>query len=369
LSKLSRREAVGRGRRETAGGIVRRIGIIAAALVALLIGAPAASADVEPNNGIVQPEGPIAGGVAYTGALASDNDDDWYVFYVASQTQLDISFTTPGSSSCSTYATFRDSDGDDIDYASASPNATDHVLYTTPVGVHRYFLVVDSGCAGATYSFSLDPAAAIVPGLGATPAQPTSEPNENAGQAFGPFAGGTPYAGSVDTQNDQDWFYFYAAGVTPFDLAVTRTTGGCTPYVSLYRDNSENDSIDSVSPQENTTAHIVYTPTAGKYVIGVTASCAGASYRLQLDPAAAISLLAPPPPAPPAPPSPPVARAPTGRCTRARAGVVRWRGAIRRTRAKLQVVETRRARRHLRRKLGAQRRTFRRAKDRVTIYC
>jgi hypothetical protein len=345
---------------------VRKIGIVVAALVTLLIGAPLASADVEPNDGIVQPEGPIAGGVAYTGTRANANDDDWYVLYVSSQTQLDVSLTS--TSACTVGADLLTSDGRGIDDVGASSNTTGHILYTTPVGTQRYLFVVDYGCAGATYSFRVDPGAAIVPGPSLPPAQPTSEPNENAGQAFGPLAGGTPYAGSLDTQNDEDWFYFYAAGVTPFDLAVTHTTGGCTPYASLYRDTSTNSSIDSVSPAENTTSHILYTPTAGKYVVGVTDGCPGTNYRLQLDPAAAISLLAPQP-AVPAPPPPPVARGPSGRCTRARAGVVRWRGAIRRTRAKLQVVETRRARRLLRRKLGAQRRTLRRAKDRVTIYC
>lgn len=346
---------------------MQRIGVLAAALLALLIAAPMATADVEPNDGIVQPEGPIAGGVAYTGTRANADDDDWYVFYVASQTQLDIAFTSTGP--CYAEADLLTGDGFEIDEADASSNTTDHILYTTPIGTQRYLLVVDEGCAGATYSFRLDPGAAIVPGPGATPAQPTSEPNENAGQAVGPLAGGTPYAGSIDTQNDEDWFYFYAAGVTPFDLAVTRSTGGCAPEVSLYRDSSSNSSIDTVYPSANTTAHIVYTPTAGKYVVGVTDGCPGTQYRLQLDPAAAISLLAPQPAAPAPPPPPPVARGPSGRCTRARAGVIRWRGAIRRTRAKLQVVETRRARRLLRRKLGAQRRTFRRAKDRVTIYC
>jgi hypothetical protein len=355
---------VGRGRPGRGRVAVRSGFLVGAVALALCVAAPSALADVEPNNGIVQPEGPIAGGAAYTGTLASDNDADWYVFYAASQTQLDIALTSTGP--CSVGATFRTSDGQEIDEAYALSNTTDHVLYTTPVGTTRYLLVLDYGCAGATYSFRVDPAAGVVAGPGVLPAQPTSEPNENDGQAFGPLAGGTSYAASIDTQNDQDWFYFYAAGVTPFDLAITRLTGGCTPSLSLYRDSGQTQSIDGAYPSENTTDHIVYTPTAGKYVIGVSATCAGASYRLQLDPASAISLLAP---AVTPAPAPPVASGPSTRCTRARAGVRRWRGAIRRTRAKLRLVETRRARRLLHSKLAAQRRTLKRAKDRATIYC
>ena len=344
-----------------------RTGLIAGTVALLLAALPAwALADVEPNDGILQPEGPIAGGTPMTGTLASDNDRDWYAFYVASQTQLDIALTTPAGSPCSTSAVLLNTNGYDVaggTSAYANVNTTDHILYTTPVGVQRYFLVLDSNCAGGAYSFQLNPGAAIVSGPGSVPAVPTSEPNESAAQALGPLTGGLPYSGSVDTQNDQDWFFFYALGSTAFDLAFT-SLDPCSTYASVYRDGVV-DSLDSASPSSNQTDHVVYTPPAwGRYFVQVRSNCSsGARYQLRLDPASAIVLTPPPPPAAP------IVRAPSSRCTRARNGVTRWRAAIRSTKAKRSQVVTRRARRRLTRKLQAQKRTLRRAKDRVTIYC
>jgi hypothetical protein len=348
-----------------------RTGIVAAGAVALALclGAPAAAlADVEPNDGITQAEGPLAGAVTYSGALSTDNDVDWYAFYVAGQTQLDISVTVPADSPCGGWfdeADLLDTDGQYIASAEPDVNETQHILYTTPPGTNRFLLTFDA-CNGYKYSFRLDPGSAIVSGPGIVAPAATGEPNESPDQAFGPLLGGTPYAGRIDTLNDEDWFYFYTGGAGALDVSLTGTDGGCSADGTLYAASDVNESLASASADANETEHLRYTASgAGKFLVHVEDGCIGTGYQLRVDPSTAIvpalPALAPPPPA--------AAPQPSSRCIRARHGVRRWRAAIRRTKGKLRLVHTRAARRVLKHKLAAERRTLKRAKDRVTIYC
>lgn len=345
----------------------RVVGIVATLLA---VAAPAAVADVEPNDGITQAEGPLAGATIYRGVLSTDNDVDWYSFYVAGQTQLDIAVTIPADSPCGGWfdeIAFRDADGASISTIEPDVNTTEHIRYTTPPGINRYFLVADA-CSGYRYQFRIDPGAAVVAGPGIVVPAPTGEPNETADQAFGPLLGATSYAGRIETQNDDDWFYFFTVGPTALDVAVTGTASTCSPYARLYSAADTDSSLASASIDLNQTDHLTYTAGgAAKYLIEVEGDgCIDAAYQLRVDPGNA---LAPALPAAAPAPAPIVRPRPGLRCLRARSGVRRWRGALRRTRAKLHVVETRHARRALRRKAAAQRRTLRRAKDRVTIYC
>ncbi|HST39572.1 MAG TPA: hypothetical protein VLK58_08685, partial [Conexibacter sp.] len=321
--------------------------------------------------------------VDYNGTIPTANDRDWYVFYALPQTQLDISLTTPGDSPCDsyvdTYLYLRTSDGHTVSSTSAEKNQTSHIRYTTPATTTRFLIDVDAGCIGGRYRFRLDPATAIVSGPGLVAPLATPEPNESAAQAFGPLSGGTPYAGSLDTENDVDWFWFYTSGPYAFDLSLTNVAS-CSSYDDVYArllPDGSSSSVGSLSAETNMVSHFVHTaPGAARYLVEVT-GCEGSRYRLQLDPGTAISLTPPPPPPPPpAPPAPPapIARArPTpkvsARCRRARAGQIRWRRAVTASRRQLRSVTTRRAKRLVRRKLAAQKRTLARADDRVTIYC
>jgi hypothetical protein len=348
---------------------------VATALVAMALAAPAANADREPNDGITQVEGPVGGGVTYSGAIGTVNDWDWYFFYATSQTQLDISLTTPGDSpsGCSSRLELRTTNGYFVDDISAGRNATTHLRYTTAVGTNRYLLVL-RGCDNTRYQFRIDPGAAIVSGPAPVVPTPTGEPNEFAAQAIGPLAPSTPYLGSLDTQNDIDWFYFHTAGPFGFDLSlIAAGAGSCSVSAVLYQGDGSSF-VDDVSAKANTIAHLLTTaPGAATYWIKVT-GCTGDAYHLQLDPPSAISLTPPPPPPPPVTPpatapAPRRAVGPSRRCRAARAAQRRWTRAIRTTRGKLRVVQTRRARRTLKRKLAAQKRTLKRVRDRVTIHC
>ena len=277
--------------------------------VIALTGLPsAASADVEPNDGITQTEGPLRGGTVYAGTLFSDNDSDWYAFYDNGQTQLDVAVTTPADSPCDAVVQLRDTDGGFVDEAEADQDTTEHILYTTPPGSARYLIRVYPGCAGTKYQFRLDPAAAIVDGPGRQGATPTGEPNETAGQAAGPMGGGAQYSGAIQTSNDSDFFFFYTSGNQPFDLAVT-TTDGCSADVRLFEEDGESDAL-TASPSVDSTEHIRVTPPGPRrYVIEVT-GCIGTTYELRLDPPGAIaqSLPVAAPPPPPPPPLPPTLR-------------------------------------------------------------
>jgi len=335
--------------------------------------APVALADVEPNDGIAQPEGPLVGGVQYGGTISTDNDLDWYFLYVTSQTQLILSYNAEGDDDCGEGLQLLDTDGGQISRLTSWSSATS-IRYTTAVGTNRYLVAV-SGCAGMTYQFQLDPAAGVVPGPAPLPATPTSEPNESREQAFGPLAGGVSYAGAIETQNDVDWYTFLAAGLMPVDVTLTAlapTAGGCFNDVEADLD-AGGSWWSGIDADANEIGHARFTaPAATRYFVKVT-GCEGNAYRLQVDPAAAVLPSLPatetpsptPPRAPGANPKPPATR----RCRIAQSGQRRWTRAVAKTKRKLARVHSRAARRQLKRKLAAQRRTLRRARDRVTIYC
>lgn len=341
-----------------------RAGLALVALAAALAAPSAALADVEPNDGITQVEGPLTGGTVYSGTLPNSGDRDWYVFYVTSQTQLDVSFTTPGDSPCGdSYVYLRSTDGVSIASTAVDPNETGHLKYTTPVGTTRFLLEVGGGCgAGGKYQFSLQPAASVVPGPSASAPVASGEPNENADQAFGPLTGDTSYAGKLETSNDQDWFFFFTSGTTPFDLALTNLNDGC-PAMTLYRDDNRSSSIDSRSPDANGVGHILLTPTGpAKYLVKVT-GCLGASYQLRVEPAAALAG------ALPVAPSGPVTTGITAACRSAKRSVTTWKARVKSTTRSLRRARRARAKRVLRARLKSQKRRLTRARDNVAIRC
>src|SRR5687768_11986240 len=106
---------------ESEGGTVQgrralRIEVAWGLALALVLGAPGtAVADLEPNNALVQAEGPVAGGVGITGTITNSADEDWYVFYVQGQQQMHLTLTSTGArgeANCAR-ASVLDTDGDD----------------------------------------------------------------------------------------------------------------------------------------------------------------------------------------------------------------------------------------------------------------
>ncbi len=202
----------------------RAVGVVCALLVAGLVPV-AARADVEPNDVVFAPEGPIAGGQAYGGTLGPSDSEDWYVLYVEGVRQLHL-IETHSAPHC---ATVRLTDGD------GQPIASD---YTSPPGTTRFFVQArrnDSGfCPGATYSFRVEPAVALVTGPGRLPVRGVAEPNDTRGDASGPLLPGTWYYGTLETVNDEDWLSFYVRPRTRrVDVEMVAPGSACLRDVSL----------------------------------------------------------------------------------------------------------------------------------------
>lgn len=136
-----------------------------------------ASGEFEPNDTRETAHGPLAGGGDYTATFETDNDVDWYLFYVRSYSQMDISssWTRSSRSWCRWYTELEllDKDGKEItDFSPGSVGTINHLQITLDAG--RYFLRAANpgrSCNGDSYRFRIDPAPAITttPDLSAPP--------------------------------------------------------------------------------------------------------------------------------------------------------------------------------------------------------
>jgi len=136
---------------------------VSALLVLALAASAHAAGEYEPNDSRDSAYGPLAGGTPYTGTIETDNDVDWFAFYVKTYSQMDFSATMVKSCSSFGEASIElyDKDGRYIRYFyTGSPNETSHLLVTLNPG--RYYLEVeDPACTGDRYRFQIDPAASI----------------------------------------------------------------------------------------------------------------------------------------------------------------------------------------------------------------
>jgi hypothetical protein len=333
---------------------------LAVLCVALLAPATAAAADVEPNNALVQAEGPAQGGTAIAGTIGSPDDVDWYVFYVQGQQQLHVT----GSAS-----PYPECDGVRL-HDTNGGNVPDN--YTTAPGRSRFFISVEgqeeSGCDDvSSYSFRLDPGAAIVDGPSIDDAQATGEPNESASQPAGPLQGGVAYAGSLDTSNDEDWFYFFTpSGAHQVDLsAAGPALDNCEWRLEVI---GAGDDISYASPFTNRIDHITFTASdAARYLVRVShkfdENCIPAHWQFQIDPAESVTTADPfgVDPVPVDPGS-------SGACRRARARVRRDRKSERSLKRKLRHAHGAK-RRRLKRKLSRVRHDLHVAVGQRRLYC
>lgn len=268
---------------------------IALALLGALLLVPAARADTEPNDVFTQASGPLLGGPV-TGAIATDNDVDWYSFYANGQQQIEITGTvTPGN--CRLHVSLHDADVFSITSDDASTGSPAVIRYSTPAGVNRFYLRIAS-CAGERYTLAITPAGALTGGEGITPVTATGEPNESAEQAFGPLAGGIVYGGAIDTINDKDWFYAFTLAPAAIEVELRNPeASGCNAYVNLY--DGAGKWLEDAKAESAHIGRLRYTlPSAGRWQFEV-ASCNGTRYELRLTPANVFSLTPPPQPAPP----------------------------------------------------------------------
>ncbi|MEX2080515.1 MAG: hypothetical protein WEC33_02780 [Dehalococcoidia bacterium] len=161
--------------------------------------------------------------------------------------------------------------------------------------------------------------------------------------AQGPLTGSIK--GAINTENDVDWFFFYAEGWTQLDIALTGVgpEGSCSRWtVELMDPNGEY--LSDARAEFNQVDHILYTvPDPGKYYLKTWGYCEDVgNYRIDI--AASPPLLTEPPYIPPpaaAPPSTgyPSSGAATRRsraCQQARGRVTALRRQVRRARSRAQ---------------------------------
>lgn len=138
---------------------------IAGCLIAMLVLSSSAWAtgEFEPNDNRDTAAGPLEGGKPYNATFETDNDVDWYVFYIKTYSQMDFSAGLVSSTEESYRAFIRllDKDGHYLNaFSSGYLNQTEHLLLTLNPG--RYYLEVEGSTKDA-YRFQIDPAAAITP--------------------------------------------------------------------------------------------------------------------------------------------------------------------------------------------------------------
>jgi hypothetical protein len=139
---------------------------ITVGLVALLMLAANALAvkEYEPNDTRDTAFGPLEGGKPYTATFETENDADWYVFYVKTYSQMD--FTASEITNCEFRSVpFRllDKDGKFVNsFSAGAVNQVNHLRLTLNPG--RYYFEVDNpNCENENdvYRFQIDPVTAI----------------------------------------------------------------------------------------------------------------------------------------------------------------------------------------------------------------
>jgi len=148
------------GRNELAGRFGAVFSVVVLLLLVLSAGARAAG-EYEHNDSRETAFGPLAGGTWYTAGFETDNDVDWFVFYIKTYSQMDFSAGIAGSACCDqALLTLYDKDGKFVDdFFSGELNEVRHLYLTLPAG--RYYFEVSYGDTGNRYKFRIDPAASI----------------------------------------------------------------------------------------------------------------------------------------------------------------------------------------------------------------
>lgn len=108
------------------------------------------------------------------------------------------------------------------------------------------------------------------------------ELNDDRESAYGPIAEAVTYTAGLETDDDQDWFYFYVTKPSQLDITVRALNDpGCGSYIfqfDLYQDRGRR--IDAVNPELiGYDEHIRRTVDRGRYFVQSDAGCTGNRFR------------------------------------------------------------------------------------------
>ena len=192
--------------------------ILAVAMIWLLLPTHAFAAAFEPNDDIGTAIGPLLGEMSYSGALETEQDEDWFWVPIAGQQQIDFSAVFNGAGCWleegHAHARLLDSAGKELTDFYAISQGEDgrpqEFHYTTPPEARAYY-VQFYGAGGSaelcSYSFQISPATAISAAPAQNPVVRLGEPDNFKSVAHGPIAGEVLYAGSMETAGDIDQMY------------------------------------------------------------------------------------------------------------------------------------------------------------------
>lgn len=136
-----------------------------AGLWALSLAAQAqAKGEYEPNDSRETAYGPLTGGKEYVAEIDTENDVDWYLFYVKTYSQVTFTatMTKVPSEYCEVYLQLYDQDGEEIDdtfFFAGTVNQDKKFHLTMSPG--RYYLKIEGCPPGDRYRFKIDPASAL----------------------------------------------------------------------------------------------------------------------------------------------------------------------------------------------------------------
>jgi hypothetical protein len=153
-------------RKDGRAGISLGLALIAISILACLLFASSARAsnEYEPNDTRETAFGPLEGGKSYTATFETENDVDWYVFYIKTYSQMDFTASTSCDGAWHDVSLgLMDLDGKGINGLEAGQTSeTNHLRLTLNPG--RYYLQTDNlwgECTGEQYHFQINPAASV----------------------------------------------------------------------------------------------------------------------------------------------------------------------------------------------------------------
>jgi hypothetical protein len=327
-----------------------------------LVGAGIAQAETEPNDEIMQAEGPM-GAQTYTGEIQTEQDEDWYWFQLGGQQQITLQLKDLSSPGCEsiTHFSFRDQMGYEIEQFSPWGSGEAEYHYTTSLTGGIYYVVAygGPGAAGCSYSFSINPSSAYATPAPALPVVGVPEPNEFKSQAYGPLMAGTEYSGALTTDNDVDQMYFYLRGHHTVEAEVTQGSCGLEYGGGMQIEITPNgeEAYDEYTEGTNTRKSFGITNEGGPKIFYMQLTGSECRWRVSLSPAE--SLLA-------ALPTPKTKKL---SCRAAMRTLKRRRIHLHRAERTLRFTHNKHARGRLHHKIEARKRAVRAARHRVKVAC
>jgi hypothetical protein len=212
--------------------------------------------------------------------------------------------------------------------------------------------------------------------VAASSAQAPYEPNESLAQAYGPLLGGTSYTAGWETENDADWYYFYAHAQAQLDISFMPPSSASGAYCGNYTPvlHDEAGRVLAEGSVFRSGDQILYTVrAAGRYLLELRPPSAGCTYVFRIDPADAVTVnppgATPPEEEPPENEGPPATDERSIACNTALRDVIRWTKKIKRAKQKLVAARSREAQRRWRNRLRLHRASRREAQRRANENC